>query len=208
MSYQTLAERLGRTARRLRDHEPHLEGVKLAAAAAKLDASLVKFDALLDALLRGFDPDAVELRDLLESDAARAALDAKHLKLLAKKATSKALSLKAADSPQDSRKRLLDLAVAQGKAADTTAAVRAFLDALAAPAPPPHDRAAVLQEVWRLGKLAGADLELAKGRVLANEPLLRAMAQHTYVKVTPRSKPASILSAVIKFARRVDENVS
>ncbi len=208
MSYRVLADQLERIARRVREHEDRLEGVKLAAAAEKLTAAARKFGDLLDGTLRGLDPDAVDLRALLESESVRAALDGKALKLLARKAAGKTLGVKGTDAPQDARKRFYDLAVAQGRAREAAAAVRAFLESEGSPGPDAADRDAVLAEVWKLGTLSGADLELARARLLKNEPLLRAMAGHTYVKATPRSRPATIFAAVVKFAKRVNENVS
>ncbi len=208
MSYHALAGELEQVARRVREHAADLTGLKLAAAADRLTVAARRFAGLLDAALRGFDPDAVALRELLESETARAALDGKALRLLAKKAAGKPLGLKATDAPQDARKRFLDLAVAQGRAREAAAAVRAFLEAEGVAGPDAGDRDAVLAEVWKLGTLAGADLELARARLLKNERLLRAMAGYTFVKTTPRSKPATIFTAVVKFAKRVNENVS
>jgi hypothetical protein len=208
VSYETLAVTLEGIGKRLRQHAAHVEGAKLAAAAEKLESAATKFAALLDGALRGFDPDTVALRELLESASARESLDAKALKLIAKKSTGKALTLKAADTPQDARARLLDLAAKQAKAADVARAVRDYLDGIAAPGPEATNREAVLAEVWKLGKLSGPDLELAKERLVRNEALLRAMAAFTFVKTTPRSKPAAIFAALVKFAKRVNENVS
>jgi hypothetical protein len=208
VSYRELAGELEQIARRVREHESRLTGARLAAAADRVTAAARKFAGLLDGVLRGFDPEAVALRELLETDAAREALDGKALRLLAKKATGKALPLKAADAPQDARRRFLELAVAQGKAGEAAAAARAFLAAAGAPGPDAGDREAVLAEVWKLGTLPPVELELARARLLRNERLLRAMAGCTFVKTTPRSKPATIFAAVVKFARRVNENVS
>jgi hypothetical protein len=208
VSYDALADQLERIARRVREHEGRLDGLKLAAAADRLTVTARKFSGLLDAALRGMDPDAVRLRELLESETARAALDGKALRLLAKKAAGKSLTVKATDAPQDARKRFFDLAVAQGRAREAAAAVRQFLEAEGSAGPPPDDREAVLAEVWKLGALSGADLELAKARLLRNDRLLRAMAGYSFVRTSPRSTPAGIFAAVVKFARRVNENVS
>jgi hypothetical protein len=208
VSYDGLAADLERIARRVREHGERLGGARLAAAADRLAVAARRFAGLLDGALRGLDPDAVALRELLESEAGRAALDGKALRLLARKATGKTLTLRATDAPQDSRKRFLDLAVTRDRAGAAAAAVRAFLEAEASPGPDAGDREAVLAEVWALGRLAGPDLELARARLLRNERLLRAMAGYTFVRTTPRSKPATIFAAVVKFARRVNENVS
>lgn len=208
MSYHALAAELEQIARRVREYEDRLTGLKLAAAADKLTVAARKFTGLLEAALRGVDPDAVALRELLESETARDAFDGKALKLLARKAAGKTLTLKATDAPQDARKRFLDLAVAQGRAREAAAAVREFLEAEGAAGPDAGDRDAVLAEVWKLGALSGPDLELARARILKNDRRLRAMAGWTYVKTTPRSKPATIFAAVVKFAKRVNENVS
>jgi hypothetical protein len=208
VSYDALAGELEQIARRVREHQARLDGVKLAGAADRLAVAARRFSGLLDGALRGLDPDTLALRELLESETARDGLDARTLRLLAKKGTGKALALKATDAPQDARRRLLDLAVAQGRTREVAAAVRGFLETEGAPDPDAADRDAVLAQVWKLADHSGADLELARARLLRNERLLRAMASHTYVRTTPRSKPATIFAAVLKFAKRVKENVS
>lgn len=207
MSYRRLAEGLKRVSERVLAHEEHLQGTRLAAAAEKLEAALQKFSALLEDGLRGLDPAALALRDRLESDEARR-LDAKTLKLLARKATGKALTLKATDAPHEQRRRFLEAAVKLGRVDEAAAALGAFLAQAARPAPDPADRERVLAELWRLGALGEAELEVEKARLLENPELLRAMAGYAYVKVTARSAPRSILAAVLKFGRRVQENTA
>jgi hypothetical protein len=208
VSYRRLAEELKDAAAAVLAHEEHLEGSKLAAAAEKLEGTLRKFSALLKDQLRGFDPAAVALRDLLESQVARQLLDAKTLKLLAKKATGRALTLRATDAPQDQRKRFLEAAVKLGKVEEGAAAVGALLAGASRPAPDPGDREKVLAELWRLGTLGEADLEIEKARLVDNPTLLRAMAGFAYVKVTAKSAPKTIFSNLVKFARRVQENTA
>jgi hypothetical protein len=197
-----------RVSERVLAHEAHLQGTKLATAAEKLEAALLKFSAVLEDGLRGFDPAAVELRDRLETEAARRLLDARTLKLLAKKATGKALTLKAADAPHEQRQRFLEAAVKLGRVDEAAAALAALLAGASRPAPDPGDREKVLAELWRLGALGEGDLEMEQARLLENEALLRAMAGYAYVKVTPRSAPKSIFSSLVKFARRVQENTA
>lgn len=208
MSYKRLAEDLRQTAAAVLSHEDHLEGPKLAAAAEKLEGTLRKFSELLRDQLRGFDPAAVALRALLESEPARHTLDAKALKLLAKKVTGKALTLKATDASQDQRKRFLDAAVKAGRAEEAATALGALLAGAARPAPDPGDREKVLAELWRLGTLGEAELEIEKARLLENPVLLRAMAGFAYVKLTAKSAPKTIFSNLVKFARRVQENTA
>lgn len=208
MSYRRLAEGLKRVSERVLAHEQHLQGTRLAAAAEKLEAALQKFSALLEDGLRGVDPAALALRDRLERDEARRRLDPKTLKLLAKKATGKALTLKATDAPHEQRQRFLEAAVKLGRVEEAAAALGAFLAQAARPAPDPADRERVLAELWRLGALGEAELEVEKTRLLENPELLRAMAGYAYVKVTARSSPKSILAALLKFARRVQENTA
>jgi hypothetical protein len=208
VSYRRLVERLTSVAGTIVAHEGHLEGVKLAAAAEKLEAAASRFSALLHDQLRGFDPAAVALRDLLETEAARQLLDAKTLKLLGKRVTGKALTLKASDTPADHRKRFLEAALKLGKLDGAATAVGALLVEASRPAPDPGDREKVLAELWRLGKLADADLEIERARLMQNPALLRAMAGYAYVKVTPKSAPKTIFANLVKFARRVQENTA
>ncbi|MGH9888468.1 MAG: hypothetical protein ACREBE_23245, partial [bacterium] len=107
MSYESLADQLEGIVARLRKHADRLEGVPLANAATKLRTSLKAFDAALEASVRGTDPEIKELRDLLEGPGARAGADIKTVKLLAKRATGKALTLKATDAPQDQRRKFV-----------------------------------------------------------------------------------------------------
>lgn len=208
MSYRSLAEQLQRTAETMARNEAALQGAKLATAAEKLESALSKFTVALRDVLRGVDPAAVALRDLLETEGARRILDAKTLKLLAKKASGKALTLKAADSPSDQRRRFLDAMVKLGRVDEATAGFKGLLAGASRPAPDPGDREKVLAELWRLGTLSEADLEIEKARLFENETLLRAMAGYAYVKVTAKSAPKTIFANLVKFARRVQENTA
>jgi len=208
VSYRRLAESLGEASRTILAHEDDLQGPKLASAAEKVEAALARFSALLQNELRGFDPAVVALRDRLETEEARRVLDAKALKLLARKATGKALTLKATDTPEDQRRRFLEAAVKHGRVGEADAALAGLLANLSRPSPAVDDRDKVLAELWRLGTLADADLEVEKGRLLDNPDLLRAMAGFAYVKVTARSSPKTIFANLIKFARRVQENTA
>ncbi len=208
MSYQNLADNLTRIAERLRAHEADLQGVKLAQAAERLQGTVKRFEATLQTVLRGFDPEAVALGSLLGSPDARKRLDARSLRLLGKKATGKAVTLKRTDAPRDQRRRLLESAIKLGKVREVTQAVRAFLLDARRPAPDLENRDAVLKVLWRLGKLSETDLEIEKLRLLENEALLRSMAGFAYVKTTPRSTPRAILTKLVKFSQRVRENVS
>lgn len=208
MSYARLAHELQAVARQVAEHEGKLEGVRLARAAERLEAALGQFRTVVDEALRGFAPAVVGLRDLLESEGARSRLDAKTLKLLAKKATAKALTLKTTESPADHRKRFLDLAVKHGRAEEATLALRTFLAGAARSAPPLGDRDQVLAELWRLGALSEADFEIEKPALLEKPELLRAMAGYAHVKTTARTSPKTMLTNLVKFARRVQENTS
>lgn len=208
MSYQSLADQLRRTADTLAAHAARLQGTKLADAAGKVAAALKKLDAALQDALKGSDPAVFALRDLLETRDARSALDTPALKALAKRASGKALTLKATDTPEDRRRRFLDAMVKLERVHDATVALRALLEAASRPAPDPSDRERVLEEVWRLAKLGETELEVEKERLLANPQLLRAMALHTYVKVTAKSSPKTVFANLLKFARRVQENTA
>jgi hypothetical protein len=208
VSYRSLAERLQQIAETVGRNEPALKGPKLAAAAERLEGSLVTFAAALQEALRGVDPAAVALRDLLETDGTRRILDAKTLKLLAKKASGKALTLGAADSSSDQRRRFFDAMVKLGRVDEATTGLKGLLATAARPAPDPGDREKVLAELWRLGTLTEADLEVEKARLFANESLLRAMAGYAYVKVTAKSAPKTVFANLVKFARRVQENTA
>ena len=72
----------------------------------------------------------------------------------------------------------------------------------------PADRKAVLNELWRLGGLAGEELEAEKLRLLDNRPLLFAMATHAHIRTTAKSSPKTLVTKLIQFARRVEENTS
>jgi hypothetical protein len=208
VSYARLAHELQATAQQVAAHERQLEGVPLARAAERLEAALRQFRSALDDALRGFAPAVVALRDLLESEGARSRLDAKTLKLLAKKASAKALTLKAADTPADQRKRFLDQAVKLGRAEEAALALRAFLAGAARPSPALDDRDKVLAELWRLGALSEADFEIEQPALLEKPDLLRAMAGYAHVKTTTRTSPKTMLTNLVKFARRVQENTS
>jgi hypothetical protein len=208
VSYGDLAVRLKQAAETVGRHEASLQGVKLASAAEKLDAALSRFMALVQDSLRGIDPAAIALRDLLASEEARRLLDAKSLKLLAKQASGKPLTLKATDAADDHRRRFLEAMVKLGRVEDGTAKLRALLADASRPAPDPADREKVLADLWRLGTLGETELEVEKARLIANVPLLRAMAGYAYVKVTARSAPKTIFANLVKFARRVAENTA
>lgn len=208
MSYKALVDQLRHVAETVSRHEASLKGTKLASAAEKLEATLSKFAALLQDSLRGVDPAAIALRDLLETDPARRILDLKALKVLAKGASGKALTLRAGESAEDQRRRFLEAVVKLGKVGEATVALKGLLASAARPAPDPGDREKVLAELWRLGKLGEADLEVEKARLLGNPNLLRAMAGYAYVKVTARSAPKTIITNLVKFARRVQENTA
>ncbi len=208
MSYQNLADDLTRIAERLRAHDADLQGVKLATAAERLRGSLGRFEGTLETVLRGVDPEAIALKSLLDSPDSRKRLDARSLRLLGKKATGKAVTLKRTDAPREQRRRLLEAAVKHGKVREVTQVVRAFLLDARRPAPDLGNRDAVLEVLWRLGRLSETDLEIEKLRLLENEALLRSMAGFAYVKTTPRSTPRAILSKLVKFSQRVRENVS
>jgi len=208
VSYRELAYQLRRTAETVTRHEASLQGPKLASAAEKLEGTLSKFAAVLQDSLRGVDPAAIALRDLLETEPARRILDAKTLKVLAKGASGKALTLKASDSAADQRRRFLEAVVKLGKVDEATVALKGLLAGASRPAPDPGDREKVLAELWRLGTLEEADLEVEKARLLGNPSLLRAMAGYAYVKVTAKSAPKTIVANLLKFARRVQENTA
>ncbi len=208
MSYERLASELQRVAGALSEHERRLEGAKLAAAASRLDTALAKFADLLDELLRAVDPEVEALRQALAGESGRRHLDAKALKLLFKSATGKALTLKAGEAREADERRFVEGALKHGRVAQTLVAVRACLTDAARPAPDPGDREALLAELWRLGRLSAAELELETPRLLGDFELLRAMAGHAYVKVSARSSPKTVLANLVKFARRVNENTA
>jgi hypothetical protein len=208
VSYLNLADALTRIAERLRAHDADLQGVKLAQAAERLRGSLGRFEATLEPVLRGVDPEAIALKSLLDSPDARRRLETRSLRLLGKKATGKAVNLKRTDTPRDQRRRLLEAAIKHGKVREVTQAVRAFLLDARRPAPDLGNRDAVLEVLWSLGRLSATDLEIEKLRLLENEALLRSMAGFGYVKTTPRSTPRAILTKLVKFSQRVRENVS
>jgi len=208
VSYRELADQLRRCAETVTRHEASLQGAKLAGAAEKLEAALSKFVGVLQDCLRGVDPAAIALRDLLETESARRILDAKTLKILAKVASGKTLSLKAGDSGADQRRRFLESVVKLGRVDEATNALKGLLAGASRPVPDPSDRDKVLAELWRLGTLGEADLEVEKARLLGNAQLLRAMAGYAYVKVTARSAPKTIFTNLVKFARRVQENTA
>ncbi len=208
MSYEALANELEQTARELRVEVAALQGIPLAKAAERLLPSLRKLRDALMAAKRGTDPDTAALREALESGEARSALDPKTIRALTKRATGKAVTLKTGDSPEDHRRRLLDAAVKQGSSGEVLTALKALLANRARPAPEPTDREAVLAELWRLGRLAPEDLDFERQRLADNLPLLQSMASHAYVKMTARSSPRTIVTKLVKFAQRVQENTS
>jgi hypothetical protein len=208
VSYETLARELEETVGELRAEAEALQGIPLAKAAERLLPPLRKLREALRAAKRGTDPDTAALREVLESGEARSALDAKTIRALAKRAMGKAVTLKAGDSPEDQRRRLLDAAVKHGSSAEVLTALKAFLANRARPAPEPTDREAVLAELWRLGRLAPEDLDFERQRLADNLPLLQSMASHAYVKMTARSSPRTIVTKLVKFAQRVQENTS
>jgi hypothetical protein len=208
VSYRSLADDLLRVAEAIREHEGGLEGTQLAAAAERLRAALRRFDTLLKNSLRGEDPAVAVLRSLLETPAARTALDDKVLRLLVKKHTGRTLSLKRGDTPGDRRRRFADAIVKAGRAEEAAVAIRAYLDRATLPAPQPEDRERVLEELWRLASLDEFALAVAQQRLLGDERLLRAMAGYAFIKVAPRSRPKSIFAALLKFSRRVRENTA
>lgn len=208
MSYRKLADELKRTAETLLRHEAELGGGKLAAAAEKVETALSKFTEILQEGLRGFDPSAVALRDLLETDGARRALNSKTLKLLAKKASGKALTLKATETPSDQRRRFHEAMVKLRRVDEAAVGLKALLAGASRPAPDPEDRDKVLAELWRLGTLGEPDLEVEKARLIENPTLLRAMAGYAFVKFTAKSAPKTIFANLVKFARRVQENTA
>lgn len=208
MSYETLADQLEALARHLRKHADRLDGLPLAKAAEKLRTALAGFQGAADTAIRGADPELRELRDVLEGSRARTALDVKTLKLLAKRATGKALTIKKADTPEDERRRFVEAAVKHGKVHDALATVQGFLADYDRPAPDTSDRDAVLAEVWRVGRLSGTDLDIEKARLLANPTLLHAMAGFTHIKTTARTPAKTILTKVLVFSRQVNENIS
>lgn len=208
MSYPALVDALEKTGRTLRTRSNDLEGTALASAAEKLLVALRRFDDVLAGALRGFDPDVKALRTYLEADDVRTALDPKTIKFLAKRGTSRALTLKATDTPDDQRRRLLEAATKRGKAADVLVAIKGFLADRSRPAPRFDDREGVLAEVRRLGKLGKDDLVIEKERLLGNGKLLRAMADAVYIKTTSRTPLKTILTKLVHFAQRVQENIS
>jgi hypothetical protein len=208
MSYRTLAENLQSTADNLFVHETSLNGPKLAASAEKLANALSKFDSLVRDVLRGEDPEAIALRDLLETEAVRERLDGKTAKLLLKKAAGKSLSLKKDDTPQDLRRRFLEAAIKAELAGQTLIAVRAHIERMTRPLPPPGDRDQVLAELWRLAGLDETDLAVERERLFADPALLQAMAGYAFIKLTAKSTDKSIFNALVKFARRVRENTA
>jgi hypothetical protein len=208
VSYTRLAELLTRAGQAIATNEDALQGTKLAAAAEKLEPAVNKFMALLGEALRGVDPSVVALRDLLETEPVQRVLDVKTVKILAKKLSGKALTLKATDTASDRRRRFLDAMVKHGRTEEACVGLRAALSGLARPAPDPENRDAVLAELWRLGTLSDTELEMETTRYVENPSLLRAMAGYAYVKVTAKSAPKTIFANLLKFARRVQENTA
>lgn len=208
MSYERLAEQLADAARRLRARPEALAGVPLARAAEKVQAALAALLKGVDAALRGTDPDVVALRDYVETAEARQWLDTAGMKAVTKQAFGKALTAKKTDTAADLRRRLVDAAVKLGKAGAALAAARAFVAGRTRPAADPVDRQAVLNELWGLGGLSGDALDVEKLRLLENRPLLFAMASHAHIRITAKSSPKAVLTKVLQFARRVEENTS
>ncbi len=208
MSYAHLARELRRIAGELDAHAARLEGARLATAAERLESALARLDALLEDARRGADREVAALRQALASEAGRRHLDARALKLLFKSAVGKALTLKAGEPREADERRFVEGAVKHARAAQALRAVRARLAEAERPAPDPGDREALLQELWRLGRLAPPDLDLETPRLLAAPELLRAMAAHAYVKFTARTPARTLLANLVKFARRVNENTA
>lgn len=208
MSYRTLADNLQGTAEKLRLHEASLNGPRLAASAEKLTNALARFDTLMRDALRGEDPEAIALRDLLETGAVRERLDGKTAKLLLKKAAGKSLPLKKEDTPQDLRRRFLEVAIKTDRAGQALVVVRAHIESITRPLPPPDDRERVLAELWRLADLDETGLSVERDRLFAHPALLRAMAGYTFIKLTTKTTDKSIFNALVKFSRRVRENTA
>jgi hypothetical protein len=208
VSYERLAYELEDAARRLRVRPEALSGVPLARAAEKVRASLTAFAKALDVALRGSDPDVVALRDYLETPEARAALDPAGVKALSKQAFGKAVTVKKTDTAEDLRRRLVENAVKAGRAGEVLTLGRAYIAGRLRPAADPADRQAVLQELWRLGGLSPDALEVEKARLLENRDLLFAMASYAHIRTTAKSAPKGVLTKLLQFARRVEENTS
>lgn len=208
MSYRMLAENLHGTAESLRLHEASLSGHKLAASAEKLATALAKFDTLVREALRGEDPEAIALRNLLETEAVRERLDGKTAKLLLKKAAGKSLPLKKDDTPQDLRRRFLEAAIKAELVGQTLVTVRVHIERITRPLPPPGDRQQVLAELWRLAGLDETELAVEQERLFADPALLRAMAGYAFIKLTAKTTDKSIFNALVKFSRRVRENTA
>lgn len=208
MSYRTLADNLFSTAENLRLHGESLSGPKLAASAEKLANALARFDTLVRDARRGEDPEAIALRDLLETEVVRERLDGKTAKLLLKKAAGKSLPLKKDEAPQDLRRRFLEAALKAELAGKVLVAVRAHIERMTRPLPPPGDREQVLAELWRLASLDETDLAVERERLFADPALLRAMAGYAFIKLTAKTTEKSIFNALVKFARRVRENTA
>jgi hypothetical protein len=208
VSYERLAGQLEEIARRLRSRPEALAGLPLARAAEKVQAALAPFVKAVDAALRGADPDVVALRDWLESAEARVVIDAAGVKAVSKGALGKAVTVKKTDTAEDLRRRLLESAVKAGRAGEVLTAARAFVSVRARPAADPSDRQAVLNELWRLGGMSGDGLEVEKLRLLECRELLFAMASYAHIRTTAKSTPKAVLTKVLQFARRVEENTS
>jgi hypothetical protein len=208
MSYRTLSDQLQSTAERLRAHADSLTGPRLATGAEKLSTALTRFDALLRDALRGEDPEAIALRDLLETEAVRERLDGKTAKLVFKKAAGKSFPARKDEAAQDLRKRLLEAAVKLERAGEVAVALRAHLESATRPLPPPEDRERVLAELWRLAALGEPDLAVERERLLGHPTLLRTMAGYAFIKVGAKSSDKSVFNALVKFARRVRENTA
>jgi len=208
MSYRTLAENLQSAAKNLLVHETSLNGLKLAASAEKLASALAKFDTLVRDAIRGEDPEAIALRDLLETEAVRERLDGKTAKLLLKKAAGKSLPLKKDDTPQGLRRRFLEAAIKAEIAGQALVAVRAHIQHITRPLPSPGDREQVLAELWRLACLDETALAVERERLFTDPALLRAMAGYAFIKLTAKTTDKSIFNALVKFSRRVRENTA
>jgi hypothetical protein len=208
VSYERLADQLEDTARRLRARPEALSGVPLARAAEKVGSSLTTFIKVLDAALKGSDPDVVALREYLETGEARTALDPAGVKALSKQVLGKAVTVKKTDTPEDLRRRLVEAAVKAGCAGSALTAARTYVAGRLRPSADPADRQAVLQELWRLGGLSGDALEVEKARLLEDRDLLFAMASYAHIRTTAKSSPKTVLTKLLQFARRVEENTS
>jgi hypothetical protein len=99
-------------------------------------------------------------------------------------------------------------AVKAACAGSALTAARTYVAGRLRPSADPADRHAVLQELWRLGGLSGDALEVEKARLLEDHDLLFAMASYAHIRTTAKSSPKTVLTKLLQFARRVEENTS